>query len=126
MKTGNGAVLIAGVVALAASAAAPQATNQVTPGEVIVEPPTLQALGFEWPLAGDANRNATASIRYRKKGTDAWREGLPLLRIGGEETKYLVVDFTAPPMFAGSLFDLEPGTAYEIALRIADPDGVAG
>ncbi len=66
------------------------------PGEVIVEPSTLQSLGLEWPLAGDANRNASVSLRYRTKGTDTWREGLPLLRIGGEETKYLSVDFTAP------------------------------
>lgn len=82
--------------------------------------------GFEWPLSGDANRNASVSLRYRAKGTAAWHEGLPLLRIGGEETKYQAVDFIAPAMFAGSLFNLEPGTAYEITLKIADPDGVKG
>jgi hypothetical protein len=119
-------MMTVGLIALAASAAAPQADGLAVPGEVVFEPPTLQALGIEWPLAGDANRNATVSIRYRRKGTDAWREGLPLLRIGGEETKYLSLDFTAPSMFAGSVFDLEPGTAYEITLRIADPDGVTG
>jgi hypothetical protein len=118
--------IAATMVALVVSAAAPQSPNRATPGEVVVEPPTLQALGIEWPLSGDANRNATVSIRYRKKGTEAWREGLPLLRVGGEETKYLSLDFTAPAMFAGSVFDLEPGTSYEIALRIADPDGVQG
>jgi hypothetical protein len=118
-------VAAAAVVGLLAHAAAP-ASARSAPGEVIVEPPTLQALGLEWPLAGDANRNATVRVRYRKQGADAWREGLPLLRIGGEETKYLVVDFTAPHMFAGSIFDLEPGTDYEIALQISDPDGVDG
>jgi hypothetical protein len=118
--------LAASVAALAVSAAAPQGADRVVPGEVIVEPPTLQALGIEWPLSGDANRNASVSIRYRRKGTDAWREGLPLLRIGGEETKYLSLDFVSPSMFAGSLFDLEPGSHYEITLRIADPDGVEG
>lgn len=112
--------------ALAVSAAPAPGGDRAAPGQVIVEPPTLQALGFEWPLSGDANRNATASIRYRKKGTDAWHDGLPLLRVGGEETKYLALNFTAPPMFAGSLFDLEPDTSYEITLRIADPDGVDG
>jgi hypothetical protein len=112
--------------ALATFAAAPAPGNSVAPGEVIVEPPTLQALGFEWPLAGDANRNAVVSLRYRRKGTDAWRDGLPLLRVGGEETRYLAVDFTAPQMFAGSLFGLQPDTAYEISLRITDPDGVTG
>ena len=57
-------------------------SDQAVPGEVIVEPPTLQALGLEWPLSGDANRNATASIRYRRKGTDTWREGLPSRHVG--------------------------------------------
>jgi hypothetical protein len=114
------------MAALAVSAASPQGADRVVPGEVIVEPPTLQALGIEWPLSGDANRNASVSVRYRRKGADAWREGLPLLRIGGEETKYLSLDFVAPSMFAGSLFDLEPGTSYEITLRLVDPDGVEG
>ena len=127
MKTFNAAI---GVMAAASAMAAPvalgQGADRAVPGEVLIEPPTLQALGFEWPLSGDANRNATVSIRYRKKGAEGWREGLPPLRVGGEETNYLAMDFTAPAMFAGSLFDLEPGTAYEIMLRISDPDGVDG
>jgi hypothetical protein len=114
------------VWALTVQAAAPVLADRTTPGEVIIEPPTLHALGLEWPLSGDANRNASVTLRYRRKGTEAWRDGLPLLRLGGEETKYLAVDFTAPPMFAGSVFNLEPGTVYEITLRIADPDGVTG
>jgi hypothetical protein len=118
--------LLLGVCAASGYAAVPPPADPVVPGEIIVEPPTLQSLGIEWPLAGDANRNATATIRYRRKGTEAWREGLPLMRIGGEETKYLAVDFTAPSMLAGSLFDLEPGTTYELAMKIADPDGVTG
>src|SRR5689334_14079616 len=101
MKSLKAAVSIAMIcAALAASAAAPPAGNAVKPGEVIVEPSTLQSLGLEWPLGGDANRNSTVSLRYRKKGTETWRDGLPPLRLGGEETKYLSVDFTAPAMFA--------------------------
>jgi hypothetical protein len=114
------------VAALSSSVVAAQGNDGSMPGEVIVEPPTLQALGVEWPLEGDANRNATVSVRYRRKGTETWHEGLPLLRIGGEETKYLALDFTPPNMFSGSLFDLEPDSTYEVALKIADPDGVAG
>jgi hypothetical protein len=119
-------VLAAGIWAPAASAAAPQPADASAPGEIIIEPPTLQSLGFEWPLSGDANRNATVNIRYRAQGASTWREGLPLLRLGGEETKYLAVDFVAPAMFAGSIFDLETDTAYEVTLRISDPDGVTG
>jgi hypothetical protein len=124
MKIPTGLLAITVGVSALAAAATPAGVS--VPGEVLVEPPTLQSLGFEWPLSGDANRNATVSLRYRKKGTEAWREGLPPLRVGGEETKYLALDFTAPSMFAGSLFDLEPGTSYEIALKISDPDGVEG
>ncbi|MFO1504992.1 MAG: hypothetical protein U1F39_14460 [Steroidobacteraceae bacterium] len=127
MKTAGMAFAIGCLAwALAVPAAAPRANERAAPGEVIVEPPTLHALGLEWPLAGDANRNAAVSIRYRRKGATAWRDGLPPLRVGGEETRYLAVDFTAPPMFAGSLFNLEPDTTYEITLRITDPDGVTG
>lgn len=127
MKTAATAAAMAAIVwSLTVLAATPPAANGVTPGEVIIEPPTLQSLGLEWPLAGDANRNATVTVKYRRKGTDAWRDGLPMLRIGGEETRYLAVDFTAPQMFAGSVFNLEPGTAYEITLKISDPDGVKG
>jgi hypothetical protein len=103
-----------------------QDTDRINLGEVIVEPPTLRALGLEAPFQGDANRNATVTIRYRRKGTDVWRTGLPLLRVGGEETKYLALDFTPPSMFSGSVFDLEPDTTYEVALKVVDPDGVTG
>jgi hypothetical protein len=111
---------------LPASIAVGQAADAAAPGEVVVEPPTVNALGLEWPLQGDANRNAAVTIGYRRKGTEAWHTGLPLLRVGGEETKYLALDFTAPGMFAGSLFDLQPDTTYEIVLKISDPDGVTG
>jgi len=34
--------------------------------------------------------------------------------------------YTAPNMFSGSVFDLKPGTQYEIRLSLRDPDGVDG
>jgi hypothetical protein len=114
------------MAALSASSALAQGAAAAVPGEVLVQPPTFQALGLEWPLEGDANRNATVTIRYRPKGAAAWREGLPLLRIGAEETKYLALDFTSPVMFSGSVFGLEPDSPYEIALQVSDPDGVSG
>ena len=50
----------------------------------MVEPPTLINLGFEWFLEGDANRNASVDVAYRKAGESAWRPGLPMLRMGCE------------------------------------------
>jgi hypothetical protein len=38
------------------------ADDAVTPGELIVEPPTLICLGFQWQATGDENRNATVAV----------------------------------------------------------------
>ena len=114
------------VLALSVPAFGQSPTLRVTPGEVVVEPPTLQALGFELSLQGDANRNSSVAVLYRKKGATDWRQGLPLMRLGGEETKYQAYDVVVPPMFSGSVFDLEPDSTYEVRLRMEDPDGVEG
>ena len=52
-------------------------------GAVIVEPPTLICLGFEWEVSGDATRNAIVEVVFRKAGEKNWRDALPLLRMGG-------------------------------------------
>lgn len=105
-------------------APSPEAT---VPGELVIEPPTLINLGFEWFIQGDENRNAHVAVAYRPVGESAWREGLPLLRLNGEriyaESR---VDVVAPNMFAGSVLDLEPDTPYEVRLTMNDPDGVHG
>src|SRR5262249_55475260 len=36
------------------------------------------------------------------------------------------LDYTVPDGFAGSIFNLRPGTEYECRLRLTDPDGVSG
>ncbi len=97
-------------------------------GEFIVEPPTLICAGFEWMIQGDENRNATVTVNFRKKGTEVWQRGLSLLRIGGEkiyghEQPWI---YTTTPMFAGSIFNLDPGTEYECKFVLSDPDGVDG
>jgi len=114
-------------VLLAAATADAEPDLAATPGEVIVEPPTLVSLGFEWPLAGDADRDAAATIEYRARGSEEWHRGLAPLRLAGERTQFWeTLDYTAPNMFAGSLLNLEPGTQYEIRLTLSDPDGVRG
>jgi hypothetical protein len=111
----------------AAQAPGTPAPDAAVPGELVVEPPTLINLGFEWFLEGDANRNAAVDVAYRRQGDTAWRPALPLLRMGGEriyaESR---VDVVVPSMFAGSVLDLQPDTAYEVQLTLADPDGVRG
>jgi hypothetical protein len=102
------------------------ASDRVTSGEFIIEPPTLISLGFEWQIQGDDNRNAAVSVFYRKKGDTPWRDGLPLLRIGGERINENALQYITPHMLAGSIFDLEPGVEYECRFVLSDPDGVDG
>jgi len=102
--------------------------DAVEAGRFHVEHPTLLNLGFEWPISGDANRNSSVAVKFRKTGDAAWREGLPLVRMGGERIFRARenFDYTVPHAFAGSIFNLEPGTEYECQFVMTDPDGAKG
>jgi hypothetical protein len=108
--------------------ASAQSQNGIKAGKLIVEPPTLINLGFEFEFTGDNNRNAVVKTSYRKAGTSAWKEAMPLLRIGGERVfrKMENLEYTVPDLFAGSILDLTPDTEYECRFIITDPDGVEG
>jgi hypothetical protein len=91
-------------------------------GSIEEDPPTYHCLGFSLPiLSGDDNYNASVSVSYRKTGTTEWRQGLPLMRVRPETVPF---DFTVSEQFAGSLFDLDPGSDYDIKFSVRDPDGV--
>ena len=108
-------------------AQAPQPSNRLAPGELVVEPPTLMNLGFEWFVSGDDNRNAVVNVTFRRQGTAEWRAALPLLRLNGERiVQGQQMDVTVPNMFAGSVLDLEPGVTYDVRFEARDPDGVSG
>ena len=102
--------------------------NGTQVGRFVVEHPTLLNLGFEWQIRGDANRDATVTVQYRKVNDIEWRPALPLVRIGGEkiyrEREHL--DYTVPDGFAGSILNLQPGTEYECRFELTDPDGAVG
>ncbi|MGJ5816986.1 right-handed parallel beta-helix repeat-containing protein [Paludibaculum fermentans] len=104
------------------------AQNATRAGKLVVEHPTLLNLGFEWPIEGDANRNAAVSVQFRASGETAWRNALPLVRIGGENVyrRRENLDYTVPDGFAGSILNLQPGTEYECRFQLTDPDGVSG
>jgi hypothetical protein len=116
--------LVAFVVTSQATSAL--AADRTTAKDLIVEPPTLISLGFEWFIDGDDNRNATVAVSYRKKGESAWTEGLPLLRIGNERINENALQYMTPNGFAGSIFELEPATEYEARFVMSDPDGISG
>lgn len=107
------------------------ASDAVRPGELMVERPTLQCLGFEWRIAGDQNGNATCSVSCREAGTGKWRDSLPLYRTGLGQTIQLGMlcpdaTYQLPEAMIGSILDLSPGREYEIKLTLNDPDGVEG
>jgi hypothetical protein len=115
-------------------------------GKFVVEAPTLTAIGVEWTIAGDDNRNATVEVSYRKKGEQPWHQALPLLRIHHEiindnRVPWQTVPFAGRPpngdrenlwhydtgnLFSGSILSLEPNTEYECRFVLSDPDGVKG
>jgi hypothetical protein len=128
-------VLVAMLVPAAWLASGPLAAQNPAPAAkagrtvakaFITEPPTLVSLGFEWEIDGDDNRNAEVAVSYRKKGEQAWRQGLPLFRLQRERIDRGPLQYTTPNMFAGSIFDLEPDTEYEGRFVLSDPDGVEG
>ena len=91
------------------------------PGEVVVEAPTLECLGFEWRIQGDSNENCAVTVAYRKCGATEWQEGFPFLRC--ENRVHPSCGVHPGNLLAGSIFDLAPGTEYEVRLRLKDPDG---
>jgi hypothetical protein len=122
------ASLLFGLFGICASAAAAGDSNKVTPGELIIDHPTLINLGFEWLIEGDDNRNAKVEVSYRQRGETQWKVGLPLLRLQGERIyqDQGVFDVISPNMFAGSILDLQPDTEYEARFAMSDPDGIGG
>lgn len=73
---------------------------------------TFQAMGVVVAVdaADDPDLDATAEVAYRPAGQGAYLPGFPLSRVS--DTR-----------FAGSLFWLEPGTAYDVCVTFHDPDG---
>jgi hypothetical protein len=102
--------------------------DKVKPGELVVDHPTLINLGFEWVIEGDDNRNAQVDVTYHKQGETQWKQALPLLRLHGERIYQSqgVFDVVSPNMFAGSILDLEPNTAYVARFVMSDPEGFQG
>jgi len=113
---------------LLATAALLCAQNSTTAGRFYVEHPTLLNLGFEWSISGDDNRNAQVAVQYRRSGESAWRNALPMLRIGGENVGRDAenLHYTVPHGFAGSILNLQPDTEYECRFTLTDPDGASG
>ncbi|WP_211485412.1 right-handed parallel beta-helix repeat-containing protein [Corallococcus exiguus] len=93
--------------------------NATVAGATSLPFPTLHHLTVEWAFSGDANANGVVTVRYRASGTSAWREALPLRRVAAGSNE----GFSWTSRHSGSVFDLQPGTTYELELTLTDPDG---
>lgn len=101
---------------------APSGTDAAMPGEPVLEPATLHSLGVRWPVTGDDNGDARVTVTYRKADGADWRRAYPLFWIHPDRQP-AALRVTNGRLFAGSIVDLDPGTRYEIRLRLSDPDG---
>jgi hypothetical protein len=98
------------------------AQNALVVGEIELDPATYCCLGLALPIvSGDDNYNAQVSVSYRA-GAGAWRTAMPLMRVRPETVPF-GFGSEVEEQFAGSIFDLLPGTVYEIRLDVVDPDG---
>jgi hypothetical protein len=120
MKRATTLVILA-MVTLSSLAASGASSNKAVPDRLIVEEPTFCCLGVEWFIKGDDNRNAIVEFHYRKAGDKTWREAMPLWQV--DSTGWIRKVPAGQELFAGSIFNLEQGTSYEMKLNLRDPDG---
>lgn len=95
--------------------------DATTPGVLSGFYPTLVNLAVQWEISGDDNLNCTAFVWYREAGQKDWREGMPLFRVPAGKN----LGFSWKNKLSGSIFNLEPGTTYELKIVLNDPDGGA-
>ena len=128
----RGALLLAAVVVIPLAIGGDNASKPL--GDPVLETPTLRCLGVYWLIEGDDNRNASVEFLYKKKSDADWKRGPNLFRVERQMDKHLkgtdgkphVFTVKVPPnawMFAGSVFLLDADTAYDLKLKLTDPDG---
>jgi hypothetical protein len=66
---------------------------------------------------GDDNRNARVAVSYRKKGETAWKDGLPLLRIGNERINENALQYIVPERICRQHLRAEPGHGVRMPFR---------
>ncbi|HLF07156.1 MAG TPA: right-handed parallel beta-helix repeat-containing protein, partial [Thermoplasmata archaeon] len=89
------------------------------PGALSAPYPTTIGISLVWEIQGDDNLNGAVSVDYRPTGGSSWIMGAPLIRVpaGSYQT------FNWSNKHAGSIFDLQEATTYEIRLALSDSDG---
>jgi hypothetical protein len=99
------------------------AQNATKPGPVTTPYPTVVNLSVEWSIEGDDNRDGVVTVAFRAMGEPRWQRAMPLRRVPAGESRTTNPIFHWQNRHSGSIFDLRPDTAYEIRLKLDDPDG---
>ncbi len=99
------------------------AQNSTIPGSLTSPYPTIHNLALEWIIQGDDNQNGVVRLNYREKGEKVWHEGMPLRRVPAGNSRGTTPVFSWENKHSGSVFDLKPGTIYELHVSLEDPDG---
>ncbi len=73
--------------------------------------PTFHCIGVYWSPR-DGSRDNSCQVRYRPQGSTAWKEALPLWYDDRAVGEY-------PRGYRGSIVNLNPGTLYEIKLKLS-------
>lgn len=107
--TALGLILLTGIPAAAPLAQVPDsALTSVQTPECI---PTFESIGILIRYTGDANRNSTYSLKYRKTGDVKW--------LTAHKMDQLVVG----NRYSANLVNLLPNTSYSMEFTFNDPDG---
>jgi hypothetical protein len=104
--------VVGSLLALVCFSVTARAQTSTTPGTA-TGASTLICIGLEWPITGDSDHDATCTTQYRVSGSGTWLDAQPLMRCDNSDHNGLY----------GSIFDLTPGTNYEVRLTMTDPDG---
>jgi len=99
--------------------------HPIAVGEVEIDPATPHTIGLSVPIMeGDENFDAAVRVAYRQVDSLTWKDALPLQRVRTDTLSDEVsTQFPIAEQFAGSIFELNPDSTYEVRLTIEDPDG---
>jgi len=95
------------------------AQDSTAAGAIVTPYPTLVNLAVEWQIQGDDNLNGIVNVKFREKNKTKWELGMPLRRVPAGAN----IGFKWGNKHSGSIFNLKPGTQYQIQLSLVDPDG---
>ncbi len=102
----------------------------VVAGELSIDPPTLENLGFVWRVACDDNHTSVVHVRFRASGDAEWRDAMPLFHLENRTFAWssasdegAAAPYALGNVHAGSIFDLTADTTYEVELTLSDDDG---